>query len=172
MRKNSKKTPKLILEFFDFMEKYFFQVKYEKKIQRNSSYFFENKIIFILKYLGAKNCHFRWLHIFKVIGKSIADHDRDRRSWDFQNMIVSDCRSQFGKMIVSDRRSQKKVSSLTLLPTITYHIHSSSWRTTKYYWASIQSNMANTDFKKPKFESLLITIWAWTIKQTNCLFEH
>ena len=54
MRKNSKKNPKLILEFFDFMEKYFFQVKYEKKIQRNSSYFFENKIIFILKYLGAK----------------------------------------------------------------------------------------------------------------------
>ena len=48
-----------------------------------------------------------------------------------------------------------------------YHIHSSSWRTTKYYWASIQSNMANTDFKKPKFESLLITIWAWTI--TACL---
>ena len=32
------------------------EVKYEKKIQRNSSYFFENKIIFILKYLGAKNC--------------------------------------------------------------------------------------------------------------------
>jgi hypothetical protein len=57
------------------MKKYFFQVKYEKKIQRNSSYFFENKIIFILKYLGAKNCHFRWLHIFKVIGKSIADHE-------------------------------------------------------------------------------------------------
>ena len=114
MRKNSKKNPKLILEFFDFMEKYFFQVKYEKKIQRNSSYFFENKIIFILKYLGTKNCHFRWLHIFKVIGKSIADHDRDCRSWDFQNMIVSDRRSQFGKMIVSDRRSQKKVSSLTL----------------------------------------------------------
>ena len=36
------------------MEKYFFQVKYEKKIQRNSSYFFENKIIFILKSLGGK----------------------------------------------------------------------------------------------------------------------
>ena len=34
---------------------------------------------------------------------------------DFQTMIVSDCRSWFGKMIVSDRRSQKKVSSLTLL---------------------------------------------------------
>ena len=45
----------------------------------------------------------------------IADHDRDRRSRDFQNMIVSDRRSWFGKMIVSDRRSQKKVSSLTLL---------------------------------------------------------
>ena len=32
-------------------------------------------------------------------------------------MIVSDRRSQFGKMIVSDRRSQKKVLSLTLAPT-------------------------------------------------------
>ena len=29
-------------------------------------------------------------------------------------MIVSDCRSPFGKMILSDRRSQKKVSFLTL----------------------------------------------------------
>ena len=45
----------------------------------------------------------------------ISNHDRDRRSRDFQNMIVSDRRSQFGKMIVSDRRSQKKVSSLTLV---------------------------------------------------------
>ena len=44
----------------------------------------------------------------------IADHDRDRQSRDFQNMIVSDRRSWFGKMIVSDRRSQKKVSCLTL----------------------------------------------------------
>ena len=44
----------------------------------------------------------------------IADHDHDRRSQDFQNMIVSDRRSWFGKMIVSDRRSRKKVSSLTL----------------------------------------------------------
>ena len=44
----------------------------------------------------------------------IADHDRDRLSRDFQNMIVSDCRSWFGKMIVSDCRSRKKVSSLTL----------------------------------------------------------
>ena len=26
---------------------------------------------------------------------------------DFQTMIVSDCRSWFGKMIVSDRRSRK-----------------------------------------------------------------
>ena len=33
------------------------------------------------------------------------DHDRDRRLQDFQNMIVSDHRSWFGKMIVSDRRS-------------------------------------------------------------------
>ena len=38
----------------------------------------------------------------------IADHDRDRQSRDFQNMIMSDCRSRFWKMIVSDRRSQKK----------------------------------------------------------------
>ena len=45
----------------------------------------------------------------------IADHDRDRQSRDFQNMIVSDRRSWFGKMIVSDRRSRKKVSCLTLL---------------------------------------------------------
>ena len=34
---------------------------------------------------------------------------------DFQTMIVSDCRSWFGKMIVSDQRSRKKVSPLTLL---------------------------------------------------------
>ena len=47
----------------------------------------------------------------------IADHDRDRQSRDFQNMIVSDRRSWFGKMIVSDRRSQKKVSCLTLSVT-------------------------------------------------------
>ena len=44
----------------------------------------------------------------------IANHDCDRQSRDFQNMIVSDRRSWFGKMIVSDRRSRKKVSSLTL----------------------------------------------------------
>ena len=44
----------------------------------------------------------------------IADHDRDRQSRDFQNMIVSDRRSWFGKMIMSDRRSRKKVSCLTL----------------------------------------------------------
>ena len=44
----------------------------------------------------------------------IADHDCDRRSRDFQNMIVSDRRSWFGKMIVSDRRSLKKVSCPTL----------------------------------------------------------
>ena len=70
--------------------------------------------MFILYHFGAKNCHCRWLHIYKVIGKSIADHDRDRRSWDFQNMIVSDCRSLIGKIIVSDCRSWKKVSCLTL----------------------------------------------------------
>ena len=44
----------------------------------------------------------------------IADHDRDRQSQDFQNMIVSDRRSWFDKMIVSDCRSRKKVSCLTL----------------------------------------------------------
>ena len=49
-----------------------------------------------------------------MIGEMIADHDRDRQSQDFQNMIVSDRRSWFGKMIVSDRRSRKKVSCLTL----------------------------------------------------------
>ena len=48
----------------------------------------------------------------------IADHDRDRRSRDFQNMIVSDRRSWFGKVIVSDRRSRKKVSCLTLVDTV------------------------------------------------------
>ena len=44
----------------------------------------------------------------------IVDHDHNRRSRDFQNMIVSDRRSWFGKMIVSDRRSRKKVLCLTL----------------------------------------------------------
>ena len=51
---------------------------------------------------------------FIVIGEMIADHDRDRLSWDFQIVIVSDRRSWFCKMIVSDRRSQKKWSSPTL----------------------------------------------------------
>ena len=97
MRRNSKKNPKLILEFFDFVEKYFFQVKYEKKIQGNLSYFFENKIIFILKYLGAKNCHFRYLkwsekvspimiviadhEIFKIWSWVIVDHHLARWLW-------------------------------------------------------------------------------------------
>ena len=49
-----------------------------------------------------------------MIGEMIANHDCDRQSRDFQNMIVSDRRSPFGKMIVSDHRSQKKVSFLTL----------------------------------------------------------
>ena len=43
-----------------------------------------------------------------MIGEMIADHDRDRRSQDFEKVIMSDCGSQFGKMIVSDRGSQKK----------------------------------------------------------------
>ena len=50
-----------------------------------------------------------------MIGKMIADHDCDRQSWDFQNMIVSDHKLQFSKMIVSDRRSWKKWSSLTMV---------------------------------------------------------
>ena len=41
------------------------------------------------------------------MGKMIADHDRDGQSQDFQNMMVSDRGSGFGKMIVSDRRSRK-----------------------------------------------------------------
>ena len=52
---------------------------------------------------------------FIVIGEMIADHDRDRLSWDFQIVIVSDRRSWFRKMIVSDHRSRKKWSGLTLL---------------------------------------------------------
>ena len=42
-----------------------------------------------------------------MIGKMIADHDRDLIVQDFEKVIVSDHRSQFGKSIVSDRRSQK-----------------------------------------------------------------
>ena len=57
-----------------------------------------------------------------MIGEMIADHDRDRQSRDFQNMIVSDRRSWFGKMIVSDRRSRKKVSCLTLTKPSTLQI--------------------------------------------------
>ena len=58
----------------------------------------------------------------------IADHDRDRQSRDFQNMIVSDRRSWFGKMIVSDCRSRKKVSCLTLVLGwyTTYQFHAES----------------------------------------------
>ena len=59
---------------------------------------------------------------FIMIGEMIADHDRDRQSWDFQNMIVSDRRSWFGKMIVSDRRSRKKVSCLTLCDMFQYFL--------------------------------------------------
>ena len=44
----------------------------------------------------------------RMIGEMIADHDRDHQSRDFQNMIMSDHRSQFSKMIESDRRSRKK----------------------------------------------------------------
>ena len=43
----------------------------------------------------------------EMIGPTIANHDRDRRSQDFEKVIVSDRRSQFGKSIVSDHRSQK-----------------------------------------------------------------
>ena len=52
-----------------------------------------------------------------VIGKMIADHDRDLIVQDFEKVIVSDRRSQFGKSIVSDRRSRKMWSDLALLAT-------------------------------------------------------
>ena len=42
-----------------------------------------------------------------MIGKMIADHDRDLIVQDFEKVIMSDRRSQFGKSIVSDRRSQR-----------------------------------------------------------------
>ena len=42
-----------------------------------------------------------------MIGKMIADHDRDLIVQDFEKVIVSELRSQFGKSIVSDRRSRK-----------------------------------------------------------------
>ena len=50
----------------------------------------------------------------EMIGQMIADHDCDRRSQDFEKVIMSDCGSQFGKMIVSDRGSQKKWSNPSL----------------------------------------------------------
>ena len=37
----------------------------------------------------------------------VADHDRDLIVQDFEKVIVSDHRSQFGRSIVSDRRSRK-----------------------------------------------------------------
>ena len=49
----------------------------------------------------------------EMIGQMIADHDRDRRSQDFEKVIMSDCGSQFGKMIVSDRGSQKVIEPIT-----------------------------------------------------------
>ena len=42
----------------------------------------------------------------EMIGQMIGDHDCDRRLQDFEKVIMSDCGSQFGKMIVSDRSSQ------------------------------------------------------------------
>ena len=42
-----------------------------------------------------------------MIGKMITNHDRDLIIQDFEKVIVSDHRSQFGKSIVSDRRSRK-----------------------------------------------------------------
>ena len=42
-----------------------------------------------------------------MIGKMIADHDRDLIVEDFDKVIVSDRRSHYGKSIVSDRRSRK-----------------------------------------------------------------
>ena len=58
----------------------------------------------------------------EMIGQMIADHDRDRRSQDFEKVIMSDCGSQFGKMIVSDRGSQKKWSNLSL-PALNWFSH-------------------------------------------------
>ena len=55
-----------------------------------------------------------WFGLLSFYWHIYSDRKNDRRSWDFQNMIVSDCRSLFGKMIVSDCRSWKKVSCLTL----------------------------------------------------------
>ena len=91
--------------------------------------------------------------MFKVIGKSIADHDRDCRSWDFQNMIVSDHRSQFGKMIVSDHRSQKKVSSLTL-PMIYYRNSESISRNICYFL-----NPQKFIFRAPMFSCKKMSYW-------------
>ena len=56
-------------------------MKYEKKIERNSSYFLENKIIFILKYLGAKIAildgyiYLKWSEKVSPIMIVIADHE-------------------------------------------------------------------------------------------------
>ena len=50
----------------------------------------------------------------EMIGQMIGDHDCDRRLQDFEKVIMSDCGSQFCKIIVSDRGSQKKWSNLSL----------------------------------------------------------
>ena len=42
-----------------------------------------------------------------MIGKMIANHDHDYKFQDFYKVIMSDRKSQYGKMIVSDLRSQK-----------------------------------------------------------------
>ena len=42
-----------------------------------------------------------------MIDEMIADHDRDLIVKDFDKVIVSDCRSHYGKSIVNDRRSRK-----------------------------------------------------------------
>ena len=42
-----------------------------------------------------------------MIGKMIADHDRDLIIEDFDKVIMSDRRSHYGKSIVSDGRSRK-----------------------------------------------------------------
>ena len=61
----------------------------------------------------------------EMIGQMIAIHDRDCRSQDFEKVIMSDCGSQFGKMIVSDRGSQKKWSnpSLAIEPALRFVVY-------------------------------------------------
>ena len=111
----------------------------------------------IIKGFRSNDFEWLWLTSEQVI---VSDHS-SQNMWSLASLTTSKTIFVFFMVVFA------AIWINAMLPTIAYHIHSSSWRTTKYYWASIQSNMASTDFKKPKFESLLITIWAWTI--TACL---